>query len=47
MHATGAFAPIEEHDQGPAHSHETLSRVLALYNTLSVDNGQIGAMLKV
>jgi hypothetical protein len=46
MHTPCAFPPIEEHDQEPAHSHETLSRVLAHYNTLSIDNGQIGAMLK-
>jgi len=43
----GAFPPIEENDHlEPAHTVETLSRVLAHYNTLAVDNGQIGEMLK-
>jgi len=46
MRVPGVFPPIEEHLQEPAHSHDTLSRVVAEYNTLTVSDGLIGAMLK-
>jgi len=37
---------IEENEQEPAHSRASLASVISLYNSLSCDNGPIGALFK-